>query len=233
MIITVLDIGNTNIGWAIFNQDSVMSSGYGGEWENDESSAIVVGANVGIPQSVLKHEHLFVLSKYKKILYDKFDIPVNIGFDRAANLYGAKSLLKSNNFAVIDCGSANTITVMRDGKFAGGAISLGLGKSKQAVCDYFPALADYIIKPYNFHHGAFDIYTYSDDAVNMGILSMQVAYINAYIKKLNDLKISDIVLTGGDAEIIYQYLDNKSLRQEKLLTILGYKQEHDFVRTIA
>lgn len=233
MIITVLDIGNTNIGWAIFNQDSVMSSGYGGEWENDESMAIVVGANVDIPQSVLKHEHVFVLSKYKKIIYNKFEVPINIGFDRVANMYGAKYFLKSSNFAVIDCGSANTITVMHNGKFAGGAITLGLGKSKQAVCDYFPALADYVIKPYHFHHGVVDLYTYSDDAVNMGILSMQVAYINAYIKKLNDFGILDIVLTGGDSEFIYQHLDNKNIKQEKLLTILGYKQEYDFVRTIA
>lgn len=233
MIITVLDIGNTNIGWAIFNQDKVMSSGYGGEWENDESTAIVVGANIDIPQSVMKHEHVFVLSKYKKVLYDKLDIPLNIGFDRVSNLYGAKYFLKSNNFAVIDCGSANTITVMRDGEFAGGAITLGLGKSKQAICDYFPALADHVIKPYHFHQGVADLYTYTEDAVNMGVLSMQVTYINAYIKKLNDLGISDIVITGGDAEIIYQYLDNKSLKHEKLLTILGYKQEYDFVRTIA
>lgn len=231
-MITVLDIGNTNLGWAIYDGDTVIASGYGDNWRDHSYDRLIIGSNVQIPLDIMDVHSPFVLSDYRNLIYGRYQIPHNVGFDRAANLYGAGRLSSSADFAVIDCGSATTITVVRDNIFAGGAISIGLGKSRQAVSDYFPAIAPYMDKPYKADSEPFGLYTDSQDAINMGLIGMQAAYISAYITKLNEMGITDIFLTGGDSDMILKYLKNENIRHENLLTLMGYMEEYRYIGSI-
>jgi len=67
-----------------------------------------------------------------------------IGADRVAKLTGAAKLFPDKNIALIDFGTATTLSILGvDRNFAGGFISLGLQGSLKALSEQCAALDDY------------------------------------------------------------------------------------------
>ncbi len=112
-----------------------------------------------------------------------------------------------NEGVIVDAGSAITVDIVRDGRFQGGFIYPGMYAFAQTYQKISPALAypidgdiDLSILPKN-----------SKDALNYGFLS-------GLVKEILSHKL-DIILTGGDADVLKKHLPNA--HKEPLLIFNG------------
>lgn len=134
------------------------------------------------------------------------DFPDKLGVDRIAN--GAFGFSKFNQAViVIDCGSAITFDIVSDsGEFLGGIISLGLNNQLKSLISSAPALPEISIEPVDTAIGS-----NTKNAILSGVIKGTAAMIDGMVKNsVQELGSGPkIVLTGGDAEFISEYLDTK------------------------
>lgn len=147
----VLDVGNSTVGGAFFENDALVESFHLPSRPLSESAfkealkkknvkRALIGAdnlNAGhIASSVLKEKkipHAFVDSSQISVILD-VEAPQEVGADRIANTYGALYAHPHANVIVIDMGTAVTFDVIaKERRFLGGAIYPGLYLSAKAL----------------------------------------------------------------------------------------------------
>jgi type III pantothenate kinase len=138
------------------------------------------------------------------------DIPLHniyptLGIDRALAIYGAGETYHYPSL-VIDAGTALTFTGVNPNKtLIGGAIKPGLKTQFRALHQQTAALPQIILPPYLPPRWA----TNTEDAIASGIIYTIIAGIVSYIDNWLALyPHSTIILTGGDSQIIWQYLES-------------------------
>ena len=152
-----IDIGNTRIKWARFNQTEVLESGIIPETDlttiksvidSHQSSAISVSSVVKLSSSVLeflsKRNIVLIDSNTKVPIVNNYKTPETLGIDRLCSAIGAKSIFPNAPVLVIDIGTCIKYEfITKNGIYEGGNISPGLKMRYASLNNYtskLPAL---------------------------------------------------------------------------------------------
>lgn len=228
-MLLVIDIGNTNIKMALFEDDAIV-----GSWRfenNTKSTADEYGLKIlGImreqnldPKSVtgiifssvvprlnytIEHmcTHYFnikpkiVGSGIKTGINIKCDSPKEVGADRITDCYAALKLYGAPAI-VIDFGTATTVNAINDrGEFLGGAICPGIKTSQDALTSAAAKLPPVELLIPKSVIGR-DTDTNIQSGFSFGFIGM-VEYLVKKIRQESGMQGAKCIATGGLAEII-------------------------------
>lgn len=127
------------------------------------------------------------------------DVASYIGWEKYYSTMGIDRIMVCeaiNNGVIVDAGSAVTVDVMRDGRYEGGFIALGLRSVQEAYAKLSPALA----WSFNFEVDLTIMAKNTPDAITIG-------YLAPLIDKIKSLG-SPIIVTGGDSNTFTLFLDD-------------------------
>lgn len=230
-----IDIGNTNIVFAIIKENELKES-----WRvtthptrtADEYTVLIDALfqnkkvkkenidSVVISSVVPNIQHVFVdisenmLNKTPKIvstelstgLSIKLDNPKEIGADLIATAVGAKDLFPDEDMIVLDCGTATKLTIItKKGEFLGGIIAPGLETSAKSLTKATAALPQVALK-----FPTKIIGTNTIDAIASGQMYGYVGLIKELVTRLKahyPEKMFKVVATGGYMHILQSELD--------------------------
>lgn len=151
-----------------------------------------------------------------------------MGIDRALTIYGAVSSYRQACL-VIDGGTALTFTsVDEQGKLIGGAILPGLRSQLSALKHKTPALPEVKLPEHMPPRWALD----TDTAIASGILYTAIAGVHSYIIDwLRQFPLSQVIFTGGDAELLSQFL-HQQYRDLSYLTTVNHSLVFEGIRLV-
>ncbi len=217
----LIDMGNTRIKWAIDNNGQLIVGQalvnqqlnrqqlidlWGKLIKPQAIGLSCVSANplLTLVQSVIlelwpENEIIFVKAQSRAFgIVNAYQYPEKLGTDRWLGLVAARQ-----NYAIpaciVDCGTAITVDLLAaDGTHQGGFISPGLTLMKRALAQGTDAL------PFNQAHYPVAPADFTEAAIYAGTLCSAVGLIAQVLK--NQTKTMQLILTGGDAELIAQQL---------------------------
>jgi type III pantothenate kinase len=134
-------------------------------------------------------------------VYNAYQQPEKLGVDRWLALVAARNHYQLPA-CIVDCGTAITVDLLdADGKHQGGLISPGLTLMKKSLAEGTEAL--------QFHESNYDFgpANFTEAAIYSGTLSAAVGLIEHVLTKQSNAM--QLILTGGDAEIIAAQLETK------------------------
>ncbi|KJD31129.1 pantothenate kinase [Tamlana nanhaiensis] len=215
----VIDVGNTFIKLAVFNNDALLLKKVVSE------NAVIHGVediknrypklNTAIISSVgsLKNETIhFLQSQFKlhelssqvRLPFENlYETPHTLGVDRMALVAASVKQFPKKNVLIIDAGSCITFDfINRDNEYLGGAISPGIQMRYNALHNFTAKLP--LLKseePINL------IGTSTNQAIHSGVVNGVLNEIDGVINKYK-LNYSDltVILTGGDAKFLSKQL---------------------------
>ncbi len=204
----VIDIGNTNIKHALFEDDELLKIGNSPDLSSLENLLSETSYERCIISSVKYGEdeiktslqgHSFTYFDFETPLPIKvnYSSPQTLGMDRLAAVIGARHKFPDMALMVIDIGTCITYDLLDEaGIYQGGAISPGIELKYKAVHDYTSRLP--LI---NDRHDA-DLFGRSTyDSIKSGVLNGTLAEIEGmigqFMLKSPDLKV---IITGGGAK---------------------------------
>jgi len=206
----VIDIGNTHIKVAVFNQDEMVDVARYEDIDEAIIGAILQKHNVGkaIISSVNKNSRaweaglkakttlLYFNAGMVKSINNRYKTPQTLGADRLAAVVGAHSLYKGKSNLVIDGGTCITYDwIDADGNYFGGSISPGLNMRYNALNNYTAALP--LLEANADFDGLYgdDTVTAITSGVQNGIKYELMGFIENYRANHHNI---NIILTGGD-----------------------------------
>ncbi|HOA83346.1 MAG TPA: type III pantothenate kinase [Thermodesulfovibrio thiophilus] len=162
----------------------------------------------------------------------KLDKPETFGVDRLASSVAAYELFKEN-LAVVDAGTATTITIVtKNGEILGGSIMPGIGTMNYALTEKTASLPTVDIKK-NFDIPGKDTHSAILNGIVLGTVYAVEGIIKAVEKEINLTLLT--ILTGGYSELISKHMKRKHLLN-KYLVIEGmrliYLKNINFRRTL-
>lgn len=245
-MVTVFDIGNTNIKLGIFDGDELvgnlrMASGNKTSdeyWllikemllEENTTARDIEGAIISSVNPNLNYTFEHMIERYigvkpmsvgsglKTGLNIKYDNPKELGADRVADCVAAYRLYGAPCI-VIDCGTATTFNVVSaDGEILGGAISFGLKAATESLSTAAARLpkVELSIPP-----SAVGRTTISN--MQSGVIFGYSGMVESMVKRIKtELGISDakVVATGGISDIVNKCVDVIDI-VDRTLTLRG------------
>jgi len=226
----ILDIGNTQTKFAVFNDEGIISQSVFSDTEllqfiqsNNPDDVIISSVRKASftkkitdcfsNPTLLNHQtSVPILNKYKS--------PKTLGNDRLANAVGAFSIFPNQNTLVIDAGTCLKLDFIDESNnYLGGSISPGLRmrfKALHTLTDNLPLIEDVEIKQLIGNDTTSSIQV----GVYQGMVAELSSMISQYERKYNNL---NIILTGGD---LSSFLDvdlsqKNSIFADDLLTLKG------------
>jgi len=206
----VIDIGNTHIKLAVFDQHEMIDMA---RYDNTDEVAIddiLQKHNIdkAIISSVQKNNQpwepelkaktalMYFNAGMVKNINNYYKTPQTLGPDRLAAVVGARSLYRDKGNLVVDGGTCITYDwIDADGNYFGGSISPGLNMRYNALHHYTAALP--LLKAnadFNSSYGD-DTVTAITSGVQNGIKYELTGFIESYA---NNKQGINIILTGGD-----------------------------------
>jgi type III pantothenate kinase len=220
MLLTI-DVGNSRIKAAVFEQDTLVDLFIMGE--NDAviifseifikypkiKSAIY--ASVGkieaeVLDTIQKHVETQIINHTTKLPFtNNYTTPKTLGIDRMVLAAGAKLLYPKQNRLIIDAGTCVTYDFIdQDNHYLGGAISPGIALRYKSLNDYTQNLPILKLNSTEIFTG-----TSTENSIHSGVingLTYEIdGFISQYFLKYQDLTV---ILTGGDAEFLAKRLKN-------------------------
>ncbi|MFD0750884.1 type III pantothenate kinase [Mucilaginibacter calamicampi] len=206
----VIDIGNTHIKLAVFNQDEMVDMARYDDIDEATISTIVQKHSISksIISSVKKNNEAWeagLIAKTTllhfnhgivKSINNRYKTPQTLGADRLAAVVGAHHLFRGKNNLVIDGGTCITYDfVDAGGNYFGGSISPGLNMRYNALSHYTAALP--LLEANANFNGSYgdDTDTAITSGVQNGIKYELIGFIENYSSNTQDI---NIILTGGD-----------------------------------
>ena len=206
----VIDIGNTQIKLAVFNQDEMVDMA---RYENIDEAIISTvlqknNINKTIISSVNKNSRawepalkakttlLHFNAGMVKSINNRYKTPQTLGADRLAAVVGAHNLFPAKNNLVVDGGTCITYDwIDAGGNYFGGSISPGLNMRYNALNHYTAALP--LLEPDANFDGVYgdDTITAITSGIQNGIKYELMGFIENYSDNRQDI---NIILTGGD-----------------------------------
>ena len=225
----LVDIGNTRIKYMRANKEglhgleAIKHSLLTYQWMDEHWADIEV-----IYIASVAHENLTVLIKawvaLKNIacnviksekhyagLTNAYLNPENLGVDRWLAMQGAKKCFPMENLLVIDLGTATTVDFLTaEGMHRGGWIFPGLHMLVNRVVDNTANVNKAMTLP------EFEFGQNTSECLHYSAIAGTVGLIEKAIEKASELaSLDQIILLGGNAEVIAQYLpDNISIQDE-------------------
>ncbi|MGC4040446.1 MAG: type III pantothenate kinase [Flavobacterium sp.] len=220
MLLTI-DVGNTRIKAAVFEQDRILEVFIFGKEEllsqvdfilkKFEKIQNLVIASVGKIEkeqfSALKNRLgiYFITHESKFPFANLYSTPTTLGIDRMVLAAGAVTQFPKQNRLVIDAGTCITYDFIDDkDNYLGGAISPGIRLRYQSLNDYTAKLPLLTKKePENF------IGNSTQESIHSGVINGVASEIDGFIEsyKTQYAKFR-IILTGGDADFLAKRLKN-------------------------
>lgn len=245
MILT-FDIGNTRTNIGLYENDSLVKKFWilSKELQDGLEACLlknigtvgIDGAVIGSVVETLNNRVCAVLKKmydietviidYKSNLPVKLTLehPETLGVDRIVN--GAYAYLKfKKGVIVIDCGSAITFDIVNENaEFVGGIIALGMNNQLKSISGSTSALPELTIEPVEKSIG-----NNTKRAILSGVINGTASMVDGMVKKCSDeLGVEPkIILTGGDAIILKDYLQTKIDVFDPDFTLNGLKYLYD------
>ena len=244
MLLTI-DIGNTNIKSAIFNEldleayfisprfDDILKSIKQFDLKEVAISS-VVPEQTKLISIRLKTDfgcNPFVITKdvqfNVKLKYNSIN---TLGIDRICSAEGAfqlnkKKMGKGTYLIIIDMGTAMTINFIKyPNEFIGGLISPGIVTMFKSLTQQTAQLPEITINDYKSFIG-----TDTKSSIASGVLNSTVGLIEKSIESISNLdesKVVTIYLTGGMAEALKEYLPGDVI-YDRFLVLRGIKSVYD------
>ncbi|VXB18734.1 Type III pantothenate kinase [Flavobacterium sp. 9AF] len=241
MLLTI-DIGNTRIKCAVFEQNTLLE-----KFVFDENEALIffkkifkkfnkitfsISSSVGKLEKecfdfIEKHSKLIVISHTTSFPFKNlYATPTTLGIDRMVLVAGACLTLNDKNCLIIDAGTCITYDFMDSNKnYYGGAISPGLKLRYKALHNYTAKLPLLDKEEVDYFIGSS-----TNEAIHSGVINGVVyeieGFISQYFHKYQHLTI---ILTGGDADFLAKRLKstifaNSNFLLESLNQLFNYVQ---------
>lgn len=218
-MLLAIDIGNTKIKTAVFEQDKLLSKQSFGKDDAMEIFQKIFQSYPKIEFSIsssvgkIETDTLNFLKSKSELLQishnsvfpfeNKYSTPKTLGVDRLVLMSGASLLYPNSNVLVVDCGTCVTYdSITSQGEYFGGAISPGLAmrfKALNTFTEKLPLLNNKM--PEDFIGNSTNESIYS--GVVNGLLYEIDGFISQYSLKFQHLTI---ILTGGDADFLAKSL---------------------------
>ena len=244
----VIDIGNTFVKVAVFNQNKIVFS--------DQSSALSQSIIYQIKEK--HHPQNLIISSVKEdldtnieelkndfnyIRFDQFSLtPIQnnykskatLGLDRLAAIIGAQYLYPKQKVMVIDAGTCITYDVINDkGEYNGGSISAGLEMRFKALHEFTSKLPLISFdENFNENYGSNTPNSISSGVIN-GVLFEVEGFIQQQLKCSQNTKI---ILCGGNSTFFESRFKNSIfahliLHEPNLVliglnTVVNYQHDH-------
>lgn len=217
----VIDIGNTRIKLAVFNDYDLMFNVPLDELKVDHLQLLVdeyPQLNKAILSSVrdypdeVRHflsssfSHFIEFSHLTPVpVVNLYKTPETLGVDRLAAAIGASCLFPGENLLVIDAGTAVTYDlVTKNNEYLGGNISPGLGIRFKAL-NHFTGKLPLVTPQMEFPPMGTDTESAIRAGVQLGLIfeaEQTIQYFNTIYANLR------VILSGGDAEFFDKNLKN-------------------------
>lgn len=216
--ILTLDIGNTNKKVVLFdNQENFLDkfslgriNEYTKKYNLNLKNTFACISSVkdsGLMNIPFKSQLVRTLLLHKKFL----DMPVNysstIGDDRLANAYFIYKKATVPTL-IIDAGTFLTIDIIDSLGFKGGYICPGITPLKLSYKNG-ENLIQHITKTYPKY--STDLPTNSEDAINLGAISMIKFVIEGIIKEYS---LGNVIITGGTGEFIIELIEKYAIKNK-------------------
>ncbi|MFC6097088.1 type III pantothenate kinase [Flavobacterium qiangtangense] len=244
-MLLAIDIGNTRIKGAVFENDTVIESFVFSKNElekkienilkNFPEVTHLVVASVGN----LEKEDFLKIDKRLKIDFisheDQFPFenlyatPKTLGIDRMVLASGATLQFKNENRLVIDAGTCITYDFINDkNQYLGGAISPGLRLRYESLHNFTAKLPLLKVEnPENF------IGNSTSESIHSGVVNGLINEIDGFINEYKQIYPKfTIILTGGDSDFLAKRLKNtifanSNFLLESLNHLFQYKIKND------
>jgi type III pantothenate kinase len=201
-----VDVGNTRIKWALFEDGNLSSvnrinSGLDDQFHWPDYDQMIISSVRNLSDSLKIPETkkpLWLSHETPVPIQLDYSTPETLGLDRIAAAVGAWSLFPDQNCLVIDLGTCITFDlVTSDGIFRGGAIAPGLHMRLQAMHEFTDKLP--LVKTGETINDSFPAKSTKESlfvGAEMGVLHEIEGYISRLQKENDNLCV---ILTGGDA----------------------------------
>lgn len=214
-----IDIGNTKIKVAVFEQDTIIDREIISSFElliciekklkkYKKIMFSIVSSVSNCPNEALEllkmNTKLLIISSETKFPFNnKYATPETLGLDRKVLVSGAVLKFPKQNCLIIDAGSCITYDfVDASSNYFGGAISPGIQMRYKSL-NNFTAKLPLLEKEYPLHMVGDSTYQSIHSGVVNGILYEIEGFVDSYIKENKDLTV---ILTGGDTEFLAKRL---------------------------
>lgn len=229
----ILDIGNTQTKFSVFENDDIVEFALCSDEElvgriketNFENVIISSVRNQGFTEEVSSFfsKCLLLDSSTPIPIINKYGTPKTLGNDRIANAVGAWSLHPNQNNLIIDVGTCLKFDfVNADNQYMGGSISPGIRMRFNALhtfTDNLPLIDE--VKSNDFIGGS------TNESIQAGVVDGIIAEIKGIIDRYDNLYDNlQIVLTGGDSESVINLakFQKNSIFADKLITLKGLNE---------
>lgn len=216
----VVDVGNTRIKYAFFDEKGRMESGYEraelfrrlSDLKRQGEHFDLFLSGCGLIDEEMKRELNGFAGFWLEAdplmavpLEIDYATPHTLGFDRIAICVGARSLFPEKNLLVIDSGTAITYNyVNREGVFLGGNIAPGQEIRFRAL-HQFTAKLPYIEA--DMDYGA--VGTTTDAAIRNGVMNGILFEVEGYVSRfMAEKENAQIVITGGNCVFLKNRLNS-------------------------
>ena len=223
MMLLLVDIGNTRIKWALDKQGLLIDQGViaykqsdldrviQSQWSHLDRPYLLAIASVSHPELTQTIE-LFAKQQWSSIqifiahssqfacqVTNGYQYPERLGVDRWLALIALHHYYPDIQ-CVVDCGTAITIDCLdSSGQHLGGLISAGLQLMQQSLSQGTVALSTQEV------HSSMGLADMTDTAIYSGTVYAAAGLIEKVVNNLS--ATSQLVLTGGDAELIASLLN--------------------------
>ena len=216
----VVDIGNTLLKLAVFDDGRLVAQQCVGELREETFAGLLGGARAAravvastrgeapaIVEAVRRHtDYLLEFTPATPVpIGNAYLTPATLGRDRLAAAVGAATLYPGRNALIVDFGTAVTLDfVSADGVFRGGCISPGMAMRFRALHEYTAALP-----LCDATDSAELLGRTTDEAVRLGVMNTLAFEIEGYIARMQG-KIEDlcVIFTGGDTNFFAKRIKN-------------------------
>ena len=232
MMNLAIDLGNTALKWAIFDDKNLI---YRGKFdysnlisdlstlEKFQISKVAYSSVIQVPEVLNEFLRCYnsVLPISRACLFpinSIYETPESLGIDRLTNAVAATSLYAGFDVLVIDCGTCLKVDfVSLKNGFEGGAISPGLSMRYKALNQFTHQLPYLEPKHFNQLTGK-----NTSDSIHNGVMNGMAneiaGAIRAYQEKYPNIKL---VITGGDYHYFQNLMEKKAIFAEPDLTLIG------------
>jgi type III pantothenate kinase len=204
----IVDIGNSRIKTAVFEDDVLISENSFMDFDLFRAFSEKLNFQHAIISSVtyiesqlnelLPYSFLFLNTKTRLPIQNKYQTPETLGVDRKAAVVGARAIEAVGNLLAIDLGSCITYDFLDDRNcYWGGAISPGLQMRFKAMHQQTARLPLVDLKMESFPDliGGSTV-SCMQGGVYFGILHELTGFIEQYQAKYKSLKV---IICGGDS----------------------------------
>lgn len=218
----VVDIGNTFIKTAVFENDKMLWQGKTSadnaihffktvfnKHQHIHNLIYSASGKTDLKLVDLFHENFntFAFTHQTKLpFHNTYETPKTLGLDRLALVAAAHYLYSKQNVLVVDAGTCITYDILtHEGIYLGGSISPGLGMRLKALNHYTAGLPLIeLIEPKTTPIGK-----NTKDAILNGVILGVVYEIDQNVERyISDFKDLTIILTGGDQHFLSTKLKN-------------------------